>query len=62
MRRSLFRRPEVVLLLALNVLVLVGILLLLVVGVLWVVFTLIGTVKSANGEEYRYPLTIRMVS
>lgn len=44
------------------VLVLVGLLLLLVVGILWVVFTLIATVKTSGGGEYRYPLTIRMVS
>lgn len=40
---------------------LVGILLLLVVGIWWLVFTLIGSVKSANGELYRYPLTVRLV-
>lgn len=42
--------------------VLIGFLLLPVVGVLWLVFTIIGSVKSAEGGEYRYPLTIRMVS
>jgi len=31
-------------------------------GAWWLVFTIIGSVKSANGELYRYPLTIRMVS
>jgi uncharacterized Tic20 family protein len=36
--------------------------LILVFGVLWLVFTIIGSVKSVNGEMYRYPLTIRMVS
>ncbi len=44
------------------VLVLVGLLLLVVVGLAWVVFTLIGTIRSTNGEEYRYPLTLRLVS
>ncbi len=43
------------------VFVLVGFLLLLVVGVWWLVFTIIGSVKSANGELYRYPLNIRLV-
>ena len=43
------------------VFVLVGVLLLLVVGVWWLVFTIIGSVKSANGELYRYPLNIRLV-
>ncbi|NYG55523.1 DUF4870 domain-containing protein [Nocardioides perillae] len=28
----------------------------------WLVFTIIGSVKASNGEPYRYPLTIRMVS
>ena len=41
---------------------LVGFLLLPIVGIWWLVFTIIGSVKSANGELYRYPLTIRMVS
>ena len=43
-------------------LVLIGFLLLLVVGILWLVFTIIGSIKGSNGEDYRYPLTIRMVS
>lgn len=41
--------------------VLVGILLIIVVGIWWLVFTIIGSVKAANGELYRYPLNIRMV-
>lgn len=44
------------------VFVLIGFLLLVVVGIWWLVFTIIGSVKSANGELYRYPLNIRMVS
>lgn len=43
------------------VFVLIGFVLLPIVGVLWLVFTVLGTVRSSNGEEYRYPLTIRMV-
>lgn len=31
-------------------------------GAWWLVFTIIGSVKASNGELYRYPLTIRMVS
>ena len=31
-------------------------------GAWWLVFTIIGSVKASNGEDYRYPLTIRMVS
>lgn len=44
------------------ILLLVGIILLPLVLIFWLVFTIIGSVKSANGEDYRYPLTIRMVS
>ncbi len=47
---------------AVLILVLIGILLLVVVGAWWLVFTIIGSVKAASGEMYRYPLTIRMVS
>jgi hypothetical protein len=31
-------------------------------GVYWLVFTIIGSVRATQGELYRYPLTIRMVS
>jgi uncharacterized Tic20 family protein len=31
-------------------------------GAWWLVFTILGSVRAANGELYRYPLTIRMVS
>lgn len=35
--------------------------LLLALGVLWFVLICIGAVKAGQGEEYRYPLTIRFV-
>ena len=41
--------------------VVVGFFLLPVVGVIWLVFTIIGAVKASAGEDYRYPMTIRMV-
>jgi uncharacterized Tic20 family protein len=44
------------------VFVLVGFLLLPIVGIAWLVFTIIGSVRASRGELYRYPLTIRMVS
>lgn len=28
----------------------------------WLIMTIIAAVKTGNGEDYRYPLTIRMVS
>lgn len=43
-------------------LVLIGFVLLPLVGLFWLIFTIIGSVKASNGEDYRYPLTIRMVS
>lgn len=44
------------------VFVLIGFVLLPLVGLWWLVFTIIGSVKSANGELYRYPATLRLVS
>ncbi len=41
--------------------VMVGFLLLPVIGVLHVVFAIIATVKSSNGEYYRYPICLRFV-
>ncbi|MDQ2709556.1 MAG: DUF4870 domain-containing protein [Actinomycetota bacterium] len=32
------------------------------VGIAWLVFTIIAGVKTSNGEPYRYPLTIRLVT
>jgi uncharacterized Tic20 family protein len=46
---------------ALMIFVLIGILLLPVVGILDVVFTIVAAVKTSNGEQYRYPLTIRFL-
>lgn len=39
----------------------VGIFLLFIVGVVWLVFTIIAAVKANNGEYYRYPLTFRFI-
>ncbi|MGH8886700.1 MAG: DUF4870 domain-containing protein [Egibacteraceae bacterium] len=43
-------------------LLLVGIPILIGIGIAWLVLTIVATVKAANGEEYRYPLTIRFIS
>jgi len=32
------------------------------VGLMWLVFTIIGSVRASEGQDYRYPLTLRMVS
>lgn len=42
--------------------VLIGFLLLPIVGLFWLIMTIIGAVKASAGEDFRYPLTIRMVS
>ena len=47
---------------AFSLLLLIGFILLPIVGIWWLVFTIIGSVKSSNGEMYRYPATIRLVS
>lgn len=41
--------------------VLIGFLILPVIGLLWIIFMIIAAVKTGNGEEYRYPLTIRLL-
>ena len=43
------------------VIVLIGILMLWVVGIANVVLCIIAAVKSASGEKYRYPLTLRLL-
>lgn len=43
------------------VLVLIGILLIAAVVIFQLVMAIIAAVKAANGEMYRYPLTMRMV-
>ena len=43
------------------VFVVVGVILLPLVGLAWLVFTIIGAVKASSGEDYRYPVSLRMV-
>ena len=40
----------------------IGLILLPLVGLAWLVFTIIGAMKASAGEDYRYPLNLRMVS
>ncbi len=42
--------------------VLIGFLLMAFVGIFALVVIILATVKAANGEDYRYPLCIRLVS
>ncbi|MDQ1910658.1 DUF4870 domain-containing protein [Paenibacillus sp. GD4] len=46
---------------AILIFVLVGIVLLILIGVAALVLIIIATIKAANGETYRYPLTIRLI-
>ena len=41
--------------------VLIGFLILPAIFILWVVFMVVAAVKTGNGEEYRYPMTIRLL-
>lgn len=41
--------------------VLIGLLILPVIFILWIVFMVIAAVKTGNGEDYRYPATIRLL-
>jgi uncharacterized protein len=43
------------------IIVVIGIFLLLAVAVFGVVMTIIAAIKAAQGEDYHYPLTIRLV-
>ncbi|QWC86779.1 DUF4870 domain-containing protein [Nocardioidaceae bacterium] len=47
---------------AVLILVFVGILMLAAVAIFYLVVVILATVKASNGEMYRYPLTIRLVS
>ena len=42
-------------------LVLFGFLLLPLVGLAWLIFTIIGAMKANNGEAYRYPFALRLI-
>lgn len=45
-----------------SMILLIGFLLVPVLGVVWLVLSVIAAVKASNGEPYRYPFTIRMVN
>lgn len=46
----------------LTILVGIGVILLPLVLLAWLVLTIVGAMKAANGESYRYPATFRLVS
>ena len=41
--------------------VLIGVLLMPLVGIAWLVFTILAAIKANNGESYRYPVSLRLV-
>lgn len=47
---------------AILVLVLVGVVLLVVVAIAQVAFSIIAAIKANDGEPYKYPFTLRLVS
>ncbi|HHX87521.1 MAG TPA: DUF4870 domain-containing protein [Firmicutes bacterium] len=46
---------------AVLILVLIGVVLLIVVGLFNLIYIVIASVKANNGEDFRYPLTIRFI-
>ncbi|HNV83364.1 MAG TPA: DUF4870 domain-containing protein [Arenimonas sp.] len=42
-------------------LVLIGFILMIVVGIAWLVLTIMAAMKANSGEMYRYPFTLRLV-
>ncbi|WP_109509734.1 DUF4870 domain-containing protein [Nocardioides speluncae] len=42
--------------------ILIGILTTIALSIGWIVLTVIATIKAYNGEDYRYPVNLRMVS
>jgi uncharacterized Tic20 family protein len=47
---------------AILIIVVIGIILLPVVAIAWLVLTIMAAVRANNGESYRYPATIRLVT
>jgi uncharacterized Tic20 family protein len=42
--------------------ILIGIPISIVIGIVWLACIIIAAVKTSNGENYRYPFTIRFLS
>jgi uncharacterized Tic20 family protein len=39
----------------------VPIILPIIVGIAWLVFTILGTVKTSNGEDYKFPYVLKLL-
>ena len=46
---------------SLLIFVAIGLLLLPLVGLVWLIFTIMGALKANNGEAYRYPFALRLI-
>ncbi len=44
------------------IVVLIGLILLPIIGVAWIVFTIIAGISASKGENYRYPFALRLVT
>lgn len=47
---------------ALSIILIVGVILLPAVLITWFVLVIVATVKASQGEYYRYPFTLRLIS
>jgi uncharacterized protein len=47
---------------ALLIIVLIGIPLLIAYAIFYAICVILATVRSSNGEEYRYPMTVRLIT
>ena len=46
---------------AVLIIAVIGFVLLPIVGLTWLICTIVGSVRAARGEEYHYPVTIRLI-
>lgn len=42
--------------------VLIGFLLIIALGIYWLIVTILAAVAASNGERYRYPYTLRLIT
>ncbi|HET7658443.1 MAG TPA: DUF4870 domain-containing protein [Bacillales bacterium] len=42
-------------------LIIIGFVLIGILFILWMIFVIVATVRASNGEDYRYPMSIRFI-
>lgn len=47
---------------ALLIIVVIGIILLIALGIAFLILVIIASIKANDGEKYRYPLTLRLIT